>query len=346
VTGQIAICVDMGGTTTRIGRCTGTALLPGAIRFDTPKPAGDSSLRDAHLDRIAGAVERLRCAEPDPRPRAVGLAVGATVDSAGRVRNASMLWHETYAGFDLAGAMARRLPWADIAVANDIAAAAWRYRSLGRFALVTVSTGVAVKVFDDRLAPDHKLVQDAEGLGGEVGHVRVERPSALAGAATPWCECGNTGDLCSYVSGPATTRLAALLAGAWPGRWRGSKLSVLCEGDAGRVTTRELAAAANSGDDFAAAVLRVSTRPLAGQMLHMSALLGLRRFVVMGGFAHGVGEPWFAALRTNLGELLPVGGWFTDWTGADLDALVQPSRGDDDSLVGMAAFLAARTGEQ
>ncbi|MEN3306982.1 MAG: hypothetical protein V7603_3184 [Micromonosporaceae bacterium] len=337
-----SICVDMGGTTTRVGRCAGELLLPGTVRFATPKPAGSGSIREAHLDQIANDVDRARRGARQPWPREVGLAVGATVDSAGRVRNASMLWHEASGGFDLAGAVCARLPWAEVHVANDIAAAAWRYRSLGRFGLVTVSTGVALKVFDDRLAFDNKLVLDADGLGGEIGHVPVEPPAALAGTEPPWCECGNTGDLCSYTSGPAAVRLTALLARTWANRWRESKLHVLCEGDAGRITTHRLALAANSGDEFVAEVLRVSTGPLARQLLHISALLGLRRFVVMGGFAHGVGTPWFAALRANLRALLPGGGWFTGWAAADADALVRPSQDGDDSLVGMAGLLAAR----
>lgn len=332
------ICVDMGGTTTRVGRCAGDRLLPGTVRFPTPKPAPGGSVRESHVDQVAKVVEQVR----GDGDHEVGLAVGATVDSAGRVRNASMLWHEPSSGFDLGAAMAARLPWARVSVANDIAAAAWRYRSLGRFGLVTVSTGVAVKVFDDALPFAHKLVLDGDGLGGEVGHVRVDPPAVLAGAGQPWCECGNISDLCSYTSGPAAARLAAILAEVWPEMWRGSKLHVLCEGEAGRITTSQLAAAAGSGDDFVAAVLGMSTRPLAAQILHISALLGLRRFVVMGGFAHGVGTPWFAALRANLRELLPDGGWFTGWTAAEVDALVRPSEDGDDSLVGMAAFLAAR----
>jgi threonine dehydrogenase-like Zn-dependent dehydrogenase/predicted NBD/HSP70 family sugar kinase len=336
-----AICVDMGGTTTRVGVSGGERLLPGTVRFDTPKPAPGGSIRQAHLDRVAVAVERVRRAGPGGL-REVGVAVGATVDAAGLVRNASMLWHEPSTGFDLVAALGDRLPWARLAIANDIAAAAWRYRSLGRFGLVTVSTGVAIKVFDDALGFDHKLLLDDDGLGGEVGHVRLDPPAVPAGVELPWCECGNRSDLCSYVSGPAAARLAGLLAPALPDQWRGSKLSVRCDGDPRQVTTADLAAAAGAGDGFTAEVLRVSTRPLAGHLLQISALLGLRRFVVMGGFAHGVGEPWFAALRANLHDLRPVGGWFTGWTGADLDALVRPSLDGDDSLIGMAAYLAAR----
>lgn len=336
------ITVDMGGTTTRAGVCRDGALLPGAVRFATPKPTPGGSIRDEHLDAVAGAVAQLRLAHPEIGD--LGVAVGATVDADGLVRNASMLWAEANTGFDLGAALARRLPWARITVTNDIAAAAWRYQALGRFGLITVSTGLAMKIFDDALPFEHKLLLDAEHLGGEIGHVRLDW-CVETGAGLPWCECGNVNDLCSYASGPGTARLAATLARRGGEEWRGSKLAVLCDGDPDQISTAALATAAGSGDGFTAQVLRTATRPLALVVLQTSALLGVRRFVVMGGFAHGVGVPWFAALRANLRDLRPEGGWFTGWRDAELDALVEPSRDADDSLLGMARLLAAERGQ-
>jgi threonine dehydrogenase-like Zn-dependent dehydrogenase/predicted NBD/HSP70 family sugar kinase len=363
--GRGAIVVDMGGTTTRVGHYRGGALAADPTRFDTPKPGPGGSVREAHLDLIAAEADRLRGAVGPAGRLPVGVAVGATVDGTGRIRNASMLWHEPATGFDLVTALVSRLPWADVVAVNDIAAAAWRYRHLGRFALITVSTGVAIKIFDDGLPLPAKLVQDVDGLGGEIGHVLVNAggdgdtlaryrslgPAAAAGddaaraaladAQVAWCECGNVGDLCSYTSGPAVVRNAAARARALPDQWRESKLAVLCDGDAARITTHTIASAARSGDAFTHGVLRAATRPLAGQILQTSAELGLRRFVLMGGLVHGVGEPWFAALRQNLADLLPLGAWFTGWSREDVAGLVEPSIDGDDSLVGMGRYLDA-----
>src|SRR5215469_3601519 len=157
---QAAIVVDMGGTTTRVGVYDHDRLAGSLVRFATSKPEPGRSVREPALDEVAAQVERQRRAHPHLRLREVGVAVGATVDAAGKIRNASMLWHEASTGFDLVAAMTGRLPWADVTVCNDIAAAAWRYRDLGRFAIITVSTGVAVKVFDDALPFDAKLLLD------------------------------------------------------------------------------------------------------------------------------------------------------------------------------------------
>ena len=340
--GTAAIVVDMGGTSTRIGVYQDGHLLAGTARFATPRQAEGGPVREPHLDRIGAEADRLRSAHPELTITEVGVAAGATVDAAGRIRNASMLWGEPSTGVDLTAAVQARLPWADVLVRNDIAAAAWRYRELGRFALVTVSTGVAIQVFDDRLPLEHKLFLDADGMGGEIGHVLIDPPASRHNDE-PWCECGNVGDLCSYTSGPAAARTAVRFARAEPDRWQASALYPLCEGRAELITTQALAGAAQQGDDLALRVLDAVTRPLAVFMLQLSAQLGLRRFIVMGGFAHGAGAPWFRALRSNLGALLPAGGWFTGWTDADLDALVTPSIGDDnDSLLGMGRLLDAR----
>lgn len=359
------IVADLGGTNTRVGVYADGSMLPGVVRFATPP--GD---RERHLDLVAEAVDRLRHEQSGEAGGevgdTVGVAVGATVDAAGRVRNATMLWHAPNTGFDLLAALRERLPWARIAVSNDIAAAAWRYRTLGRFGLVTISTGLAVKVFDDSLPLEAKLIQDPDGLGGEVGHVPVRThtvldaeirhlaraaasgdPAAgreLAARDIAWCECGNADDLCSHASGPAAARAVARLAAALPELWATSVLHQPGDGDPAAVTTSHIAAAAGEGDPFTVHVLLAVTRPLALYVLQLSAQLGLRRFVVMGGFAQGVGAPWFAALRANLGLLLPRGAWFTGWTAQDVDALVVPSFDGDDSLIGMGTLVEARQG--
>ncbi len=363
---EAAIVVDMGGTTTRVGVYHDGRLAGSPASFATMKPVPGQSVRDRHLDEVAAQVSRQRLAHPHLGLREVGLAVGATVSAAGEIRNASMLWHEASTGFDLAAAMSGRLPWADISVCNDVAAAAWRYRDLGRFAIVTVSTGIAIKIFDDALPFDAKLLLDDDALGGEIGHVRLDVPgqdgetaryrrlgrtaadgdlaarAALDAASLPWCECGNVADLCSCSSGPATARAATMRARAHPGQWRRSVLREMCGADPSRITTHLLVRAAARGDEFTARVLHAATRPLAAQILQISALLGLRRFVIMGGFAQAAGPPWFAALRANLDDLLPGGGWFTGWSAVQLDSLVIPSADAEDSLIGMGLLLACR----
>jgi len=162
------------------------------------------------------------------------------------------LWLAPLTGLDIRGELLRRMPWAEVLVLNDVSAAAWHYRAHGRFAIVTVSTGVAIKVFDVSASGAGGLVLDPDGLGGESGHTpagpprldilsdgapatrRLGRAAAAGDAAAraaldamdlPWCECGAVADLCSYASGPAVARAAIRTARLDP---RGFAASALC----------------------------------------------------------------------------------------------------------------------
>ncbi|AVT32562.1 hypothetical protein C6361_27330 [Plantactinospora sp. BC1] len=372
------VVVDVGGTWTRLALAERGRLVGEVVRFATPTRRDRPEIplavvRDDLLDRIAAEADRLhRAAEPTGR-RDVGVAFGAVVTAEGVVRDASVLWQARSAGYDVRAALRARLPWARVTVLNDVAAAAWHYRRLGRFALLTVSTGVAVKVFDDRLPGTAKLLADPTGLGGEIGHVPVEPsrldavPGGPAGAARlgraaaagdraareelatldlPWCDCGAVADLCAYSSGPAVLRAAARRARQEPTDFAGSVLHRLVGGDPDRIDGRALADAARTGDAFVTDLVRAATRHLAVALLQVCAQLGLCRVVVVGGFAHGVGAPWFAALRGWLAQLCVDAGWFAGWTAAERDGLLHvPDDAESATLTGMAGYLAARRAE-
>ncbi|MGI5147298.1 ROK family protein [Plantactinospora sp. CA-294935] len=377
-TAERGVVVDVGGTWTRLALAEAGRLVGEVVRFATPNRRGRpgvplAAVRDELLDRIAEEADRLhRAAEPAGR-RQVGVAFGAVVTAEGVVRDASVLWQAQSAGYDVRAALRARLPWARVTVLNDVAAAAWHYRRLGRFALLTVSTGVAVKVFDDRLPGTAKVLVDPAGLGGEIGHVPVEpsrlnavpggpagatrlgRAAAggdraareqLAGLDLPWCDCGAVADLCAYSSGPAVVRAAVRRARRDPADFAGSVLHRLVGGDPDRIDARALADAARTGDAFVTDLLHAATRHLAVALLQVCAQLGLCRVVVVGGFAHGVGAPWFTALREWLARLWVDAGWFSGWTAAERDGLLHvPDDAGSATLAGMAGYLAARQAE-
>ncbi len=331
-----AFAVDMGGTSTRVAVISNGTVLDRAEPLLTRSLGRPPELVGAHLDAVADRVTELRGRHPGELID-LGVAIGATVTNAGTVTNAAMLWGTPATGLDLVAELERRIPGSRVRVSNDINAAAWRYRHLERFAIVTISTGVAIKVFDDRLPDRYKLLTDADGLGGESGHVAVAPPEQ--GRAAARCECGELDDLCSHTSGPGMLRAAAAVAFADPRCWQASVLHAVCEGDPTRLNTRLLA---GQQDDFVAAVLAESTQHLAVELLRVLALLGLRRIVVTGGIPRGFGDPWYRALISNMSARLPRSAWFTGWTAADVAQAIVRSSDDDDVLLGMAALLEAQ----
>jgi hypothetical protein len=136
-------------------------------------------------------------------------------------------------------------------------------------------------------------------------------------------------------------RAAAALARRRPDEFAHSALAEAVGGDPERISAVAIAAAAATGDAFTATILHRGTRQLAAHLLRICADLGLRSVVVVGGFAHGVGAPWFAALRHNLARLMVRSGWYAGWTDADCEQLVSvPDDADTAPLAGMAAYLA------
>lgn len=363
------VVVDVGGTSTRVTAHRDGRIVGDVVEFPTPSPRTTqrsvTECRDELFDTIAGHAARFR-GTGEGGVDEVGVSFGAVLSRSGIVRDASVLWSRPCQGFDVRAALRARFPTSGISILNDVAAAAWHYRALGRFALVTVSTGVAFKVFDADLPADRRVLVDAEGLGGESGHAPVGPTSpgplrALGQAAAggdpaaaaelerlglPWCACGAVADLCAYASGPGAVRLAAGFARREPDRYAASALAGLAP-DPSRIETVALAAAAAQGDAFTAQVLYASTAPLAARILQLCADLGLSRVLIVGGFAHGVGAPWVTALREGIRGLAVDGGWFRDWTSRRLDELVSlPPDAGLAPLAGMAAYMAERSRER
>ena len=337
------VVVDAGGTTTRAGVLSPDGVLSGVE--SAPSPSARTMPHESLTERQAGLLDLIAslCQRHAPMD-AIGVSLGAVVTNDGIVENASILWGEPARGFDFAGALRARLPDVPVTVINDVSAAAWRYCHEKRYLLVTVSTGVGAKVFDDRIDTWPRLALDDAGLGGEMGHVVVD-PSAveravarsgldaaslgaaalrgdadvlrlLAEEGVPYCECGTLADLCSYTSGPAVARMAGRDE-AW--------------------------IAAHANEPSVRELLDRATSWLALRILQLCADLGLDKVFVTGGFANGIGEPYFAALRANLVRHHRRAGYFTSWSDDDVRALVRPCPDHrDDALIGAGLYVQSR----
>ena len=137
-------------------------------------PAIGYVVRDARgfaVERVAKAAPTRREEDQDVAGRKNFACLRWQVlDGAGEVavfeRQAAGLELVPQASATQHAALRARFPATRISILNDVAAAAWHYRASGRFALVTVSTGVAFKVFDAALPADRKVTCSSGGLAG------------------------------------------------------------------------------------------------------------------------------------------------------------------------------------
>lgn len=227
--------VDLGGTNIKAA----LAGPDGQVRCARSVPTLAHEGPDAVLGRIAALVDRL-CQEADARPAALGLAVPGLADiRCGVTRflpNLPTQWRNVSVRELLEPKL--RCP---VFLLNDVRMATLGELTFGHgrerpgttMVFFAVGTGIGGGV-----VVDGRLRLGPLGAAGELGHQII----LLDG---PRCGCGNRGCLETLASGPAIAAegIRLMHSGLAP------RLYEMVGGDASRVTAREMAAAAQAGDE-------------------------------------------------------------------------------------------------
>lgn len=282
--------------------------------------------------RVVGQLLLLLRERAKAAPRqvtAVGVAFAGPVDPYGAVRDAPTVWGPRGPLVPLADVIARDIGL-PVRVINDVTAAGWRYVDAAAsdddyFCMVTVSSGVGNKVFRRGAA-----LVPADGYGGEIGHLRVDHsPDA------PRCDCGGAGHLGAVASGRGALAATRALARRERAAFARSPVHLACCGDPDRLSAQQVAAAVRAEDAFALRAITPGVEHLARTLAAIHAALGVRRFIVMGGFARAAGSPYLA----RLGGALREAGCF-GVEPEDVPAMLVPARADDDhGLIGCVRYL-------
>ena len=326
---------EVGGTTTRAAlyRPQTDALGP-VIRRRTPsfhhvgRPPGPP-LRRLLYDLLEELREALH---PSSHPRRVAVAFPGPVTASGSVLAAPSMWGDDPAlpPDEVRDALRRLWPGADVHLLNDVTAAGFRYLSGTEddLCIVAVGTGIGQKVF-----LGGRPVLGAGGRGGEIGHQRLDwSPEA------PVCQCGGRGHLSALASGTATRRHVESAAREAPKAFEASGLHALLGGDLGRFTNAAFVRAAAEGDAFTCAIAERMAWWLGQALAAVHLAVGVERFVIIGGFALALGEPYRAAVGAAAAE----GAWEN---GLDWDAAVElGADGDLAGLVGAGRYAHAYSG--
>ncbi|MFI1711995.1 ROK family protein [Streptomyces sp. NPDC053513] len=335
-TGPLLTVMDVGGTTLRVGtfdvRGGGRLSDVARMRVDgmdrhpgTPVPV----LQRQVVDQIVREAERRSGARPGPAPAALAVAFAGPVTRDGTVLGAPTVWGGGGDPLPLQEVLSARLA-VPVLVVNDLTAAAWRYgtESAVPFCLLTVSSGIGNKVFRDG-----DVLLDAEGHGGELGHWTCDRsPDA------PPCDCGGRGHLGAIASGRGVLAAVRRAAAADPAGYARSAPARAGAVDPRFLGNPEIAEAVRNGDPFTTAVLRSTLVHLAAAVGAVFASIGIRRYVLMGGFALAIGERY----RELLVEELVRQGCF-GLTAAQVDAMVVLGEDDDDhGLIGVGRLMGRR----
>jgi glucokinase len=267
--GPLFAGVDLGGTT------IGCALAEesGRIVCEHSVPTQSHEGPQAVLERMAQLVNDLGD-QAGSRPLAVGVGVPGLVDvPRGITRflpNLPTNWRDVEAARILSGHLD-----CPVRLLNDVRTATLGEMTYGHgatardLAFFSLGTGIGGGV-----AVDGNLRLGPLGAAGELGHQTIVPDG-------PLCGCGNHGCLETLASGPAITAEGVRLmkTGLAP------KLFEVTEGDAGRVTPRTIAAAAEAGDEAVVDAIRRAAEYLGIGVANVVTILHPELIVFGGGVA-------------------------------------------------------------
>ncbi len=298
---------DVGGTLLRGAIYDGTATpgpaLTARVSANAPSYARHPDLSGSDLRRLLVAeLSRLR-ATLNPRYDlgSIVVAFPGPIDGAGQVLAAPTLWGAAGAyPYALEDELRRAWPDSDVRVTNDVAAAGYRYveKSDDDFCVVAVSTGIGNKVF-----LHGRPWVGRNGLGGEIGHLQVD-----TSACAPLCDCGGRGHLGAIASGRGALARASRAARLDERLFRRSMLGGEMGLSSSTLTAEALAAAYRREDVWSTALIQEGVDALALVFATIHLALGVDRFVLTGGFAHGLGAHFARAVQTSLRSRCWAGG--------------------------------------
>jgi glucokinase len=261
---SLACGIDVGGTKIAGGVVDENGVILEELRVESP--ATDA---EAIEEAIAGLVTQLRERHPI---ETVGVGAAGYIDKARAVVlfAPNVAWRNE----DLKGELEKRVAL-PVVIENDANAAAWGEFVYGAghdtddLLLVTVGTGVG-----GGLVLDGKVYRGANGVGAEIGHMRVVPNGIL-------CGCGKHGCFEQYASGSALVREARALA--MSGAQIAQGMLQRAGGDLTKITGPLITEAAQDGDQGAVQQLAELGRWLGEGVASLTEILDPGVVVVGGG---------------------------------------------------------------
>ncbi len=318
---EVLASVDLGGTNIK---CV-LATPDGQVLARDSKPTESHLGPEGVLDRIAKLVQELS-STAGVQPAALGMGVPGLADLKNGVTKFLPNMPTQWKDVPVRELLSPKLNGCPVYLLNDVRMATLgelvygHGREADTLVFLALGTGIGGGVVIEK-----KLRVGPVGAAGELGHLCV-LPNC------PRCGCGSQGCLETLASGPAITAegVRLLLSGQAP------KLYELVQGDAGKVTPKEMAEAAAQGDEAVRTAIVRAARFLGIGIAQVVTTLH-PDMVVLGGGVANIGSLLFETVRDTLRErvkMVPV----------DQIKIVKSKLGDQAGALGGIA-LAARRGE-
>lgn len=297
---------DIGGTTLRGAvYCPETQSLSHNTVKETPNriTLPNISIEKIYTELINSINSTSKEIQKQTTVSAACIAFPGPVDRKGRIVSAPGIWGRNPSGpIDMINDLKNIWPGLPIHICNDLTAAGYRYLagSNDSFCLITVSTGIGNKIFINGVPQ-----LGSNGTAGEIGHAKV-----LFTKDAPVCDCGVKGHLQAISSGRGVLEVIKHQALIKPKNFNTSLLRKMHDKPE-TITNLSIAEAFRASDTFTVNMVNESIRPLAAMLVNLHLAIGLERFIIIGGFAFALGEPYRLSLVRFASQLY----WLpqTDW---------------------------------
>lgn len=282
---KFAIGIDMGGTNLRAAVVDHNGQIIASIRRPSPiaqAQQGQTSLMQAVRDVAAEAAVDLG------HVCGVGIGIPGWVDRVtGRLVFAPKMvnWQAVFDLDQLQGELGLCISVdsdPNVATLGELWVGAGR--GTRNMVMVTLGTGIGCGI-----VIDGKLYAGHHGMSGEFGHIVVNDGSDYL------CDCGMRGCLETQVAGPAIARQGELAVA----NGQATLISTLAGGQANKVTTAIVFAAAAQGDCVAYAIVERAGEVLGIGLANLISLFEPEMLIVGGGMAD-VGELILEPMRRTM----------------------------------------------
>lgn len=292
-----SLVFDVGGTTLRAGRYSFSEReLTGVQKISTPNIWNTRHEKD-HLytyliNEMEGLAKRL-FHKDDPEVVIIGFP--SPITPCGEILRAPTIWGDQLKGSaSLILSLQNTWPKSKVYIINDVSAAGYflNQNHSEDFCVITVSSGIGSKLFING-----KPYTGAMGRGGEIGHwVTDPSDDALI------CECGGKGHLGGIVSGRGVLALAKKQAQLDPKGFMNSALFKNTNAGYSGITNELLVEAYLRGDEWTKKIINKTAKELAKAIALIHTTTGLGLFIIVGGFALALGEPYRKTLVMFAGQ--------------------------------------------
>ncbi|HHP7240821.1 MAG TPA: ROK family protein [Cyclobacteriaceae bacterium] len=281
---EIALGIDIGGTSTKMGLVTHD----GNVLRKISMPTSSQDLNHSFLEDLKDKINKL-LAENNFKLSGIGVGVPMANSKAGTVSNASNLKWEGQVNLRDFIEDAFKVP---AFINNDANVAALGEKvygdakSIDDFITITLGTGVGCGIISEG-----RLIEGANCIAGEVGHSIIHPGGRL-------CGCGRRGCLETYVSAVGIRRTVNILIGR--DNYISSKLSKLPYEE---LNAEKIYNAAADGDQLAQEAFRTTGETLGLQLANLVLFSNPKVIYLMGGLTKAgdlIFEPTRRAMEENL----------------------------------------------